>query len=135
MVPGIRPGVSDEREVMSQVKAASEPRFTRMALGITLTVGLLATAAAALPVGRTVSPDPAPTPVIAPVDSVGINVLEPAGQTTRSTAPAAPTAPAGNLERQVQNWVPTGNGGNGGGMNGNHGGNGGGNGVHGSPKG
>jgi hypothetical protein len=113
---------------MSQVKAASEPRFTRMVLGVTLTVGLLATAAAALPVvGRTVGPETAP--VIAPVDSVGINVLEPPGQATKSTTPAAP---AGNLERQVQNWVPTGNGGN---MGGNHGGNGGGNGVHGSPKG
>jgi len=117
---------------MSQVKAAPEARFTRVALGVTLTVGLLATAAAALPVGRTVSPDPAPTPVIAPVDSVGVNVLEPAGQATKFTTPAAP---AGNLERQVQNWVPTGNGGNGGNGGGNHGGNGGGNGVHGSPKG
>ena len=109
---------------MSQVKTVSEPRFTRVALGVTLTVGLLATAAAALPVGRTVSPEP--TPVIAPVDSVGINVLEPAGEAARS---APPTAPAGNLERQVQNWVPTGNGG------GNGGGTGGGHGVHGSPKG
>jgi hypothetical protein len=114
---------------MSQVKAVPEARLTRVALGVTLTVGLLATAAAALPVGRTVSPDPAP--VIAPIDSVGVNVLEPPGQPTKSTTPAAP---AGNLERQVQNWVPTGNGGNGG-TNGNHGGNGGGNGVHGSPKG
>ena len=117
---------------MSQVKAASESRFTRVALGVTLAVGLLATAAAALPIGWTVSPDPAPIPAIAPVDSVGINMLEPPCQASKSTAPAAP---AGSLERQVQNWVPTGNGGNGGNMNGNHGGNGGGNGVHGSPKG
>ena len=107
---------------MSQVKAVPEARFTRVALGVTLTVGLLATAAAALPVGPSASPSPAP--VIAPVDSVGINVLEPPVQATQS---APPTVPAGNLERQVQNWVPTGNGGS-------HG-HGGGNGVHGSPKG
>jgi hypothetical protein len=107
---------------MSQVKTLPEAQFTRVTLGVTLAVGLLATAAAALPVGRTVSPDPAP--VIAPVDSVGINVLEPPGPAAKSTPPAAP---AGNLERQVQNWVPTGNGGS-------HG-HGGGNGVHGSPKG
>jgi len=109
---------------MSQVKAMPEARFTRVALGVALTVGLLATAAAALPVSGTVSPEPAP--VIAPADSVGINVLEPPGQSAQSAPPAAP---AGSIERQVQNWVPTGNGG------GNHGGNGGGNGVHGSPKG
>jgi len=110
---------------MSQVKAVPE---ARVALGVALTVGLLATAVAALPISSTADPEPAP--VIAPADSVGINVLEPPGQSTRTVPPA----PAGPVERQVQNWVPTGHGGGNGG-NGNGGGNGGGNGVHGSPKG
>jgi hypothetical protein len=100
---------------MSEVKAVPEARFTRVALGVTLAVGLLATVAAALPVGP--ATESAPAPRIAPADAVGINVLEPAGVAPR---PSAPADPSGSLERQLQIWTPTGNGGHG---------------AHGSPKG
>ncbi|HJZ94734.1 MAG TPA: hypothetical protein VKE40_27965 [Gemmataceae bacterium] len=101
---------------MSKVNEVPQARFTRFALWVTLILGLLATVAAALPVGPV--PGRAPVTEIAPVDSVGIDVLEPANA-AQSAAPVPPQI--GNLERQVQTWTPTGTGG--------------GTGVHGSPKG
>jgi len=111
-----RPGCFRRKGNMSETTTVPESRFTRVAIGVTLAIGLLATAAAALPIGP--KTDHTPKPVIATVDSVGINVLEPARAAPQSTGQVAPS---GNLERQVQNWVPTGTGG--------------GTGVHGSPKG
>jgi len=98
--PGVRPGVSDERGNMSKATEIRGTRFTRGVLGVTLAVGLAATAVAAIPDNSTAAPE------IAPVDSASVNVLEP-GDTGRVAPPTAP--PSADAERQLRNWFPTGN--------------------------